>query len=865
MKRTQLLSTKPAPSMDNMLMAPSANNSRYPAMTSQTASAARFQGLACDETEPLKIQPRHAPPPPPRVQVHPPQYASFAKVPTLQDPLNRPPSQTHYHPLPQRNLHLQPNPLMMDQRSAARPPVQARMSMQQETGSPFQSYLQYHLQQEEMQHQQSVHQYRQKQLQEYQAQQLKEYQMQQQLKEYQMNHPINLNNYIVKVIVGPKEIRVLETNCNTPLPKNETATISSTGSTSLLIQQLTDRLKTSGTMATGDCLPCIENISTYLRTVQYHLRNKAELRFWPYFANASSSGSISCAFVEQSQDARPLVNSTNKTRVNPTQFWYEARKACESVDWPPEDVHALLYMSVSGVSAAGLQQQGGPLEILVIVHEGPAGKKPVPEIPSIDSAPCARAVQTSRNRVSQNLDKELQEYLETEKRLTSPGVVNATMISNLDYNPQSLISEDDLYDQELQEFESYLRIPPPVPEKDQRFLSTDMSKPRSLRCEASLQSNLFRLEELPAFTLENCIRSSTNNNTISNNSDSSLSYRGSNETTTTKLTDSLERVCEPDLTATRAETPKVTAKPPPTQSKPDKTPLPKPAAPKSKSSRRPFLFKSWLASLFSSRSGVPKKKASPAPRPVKETTLRRALSLMPSCEFGCGNGSGSRGGGPTSDKYLLTNLDVIYGGLSASLASGGCSLSSAPPKGSTESTGTEKDQDKNKTKTGQPRPASAPAAVDTAQPCDDAVSRLSADCALGLGIDSFAAAAVDTSPLQLLSEPKPLAAGVPSVPPRAVRRNSPETPVLVAGTCTAEPAAPALRRAIIPSFYDSVYAAGPVATKNTSTPSAAFGAGAGAGGRKPVDSAISLLSSRVGSSVYSLAVIPPFDEDDARW
>lgn len=745
-------------------------------------------------------------------------------------------------------------------------------------GSPFQSYLQYHLQQEEMQHQQSMHQHRQKQLQEYQAQQLKEYQMQQQLREYQMNHPINLNNYMVKVIVAPREIRVLETNCTAQtLPKNETATISSTGSTSVLIQQLTDRLKTSGTMATGDCPPCIENISTYLRTVQYHLRNKAEPRFWPYFAGASSSGSISCAFVEQhSHDARPLVNSTNKTRVNPAQFWYEARKACESVDWAPEDVHALLYLSVSGV---GSQQQSGsssPSEILVIVHEGQTDEKPVPEVPSsTGQIQRTGAVHTSRNRVSQNLDKVLQEYLETEKRLTSPGVFNATMISNMDYR-QSLISNDDaaLYDTELQEFESYLRIPPPVPEKDQRFLSSVMTKTRSLRRGFSLRSNRFKTEDPASATLENSISNSTNNNTFTNNSDSSLSYGGSNETTTTKLTESTERVCKP-LT-TKAEKPKAT-KPLSTKSKrynPTTSKKSTKAVPTSKSSRqrRPFPFKSWLASLFTS----PKKKGSPSPRPVKETTVRRALSLIPSYEFtGCSSGIGSGGGTSRSDKYLLTKLDVIDGGLSASPSSSGYSLNGSSHKESSTGTkkgtkGSKSTKAEDKNNNSQPRPASAPAAVESgaaadAQPCDT----VAADCALDLITTNTATAAFNTLPQSVQPGTKPLATPtsiiVPSVPPRAVRRNSPETAGLAGLPSTAEPSP--LRRTIIPSFYDSVYAAGPVPTKTTSTLSTVNGGANGGvnGGRKQVDSAISLSSSRVGSSsVYSLAVIPLFDDSEGE-
>lgn len=363
---------------------------------------------------------------------------------------------------------------------------------------PYQSYVQYCQQQRQQQH--HVQEYQEK------------------------NHPINLNNYIVKVIVSPQEILVLEQsgNINADAFKQDTATISSTSSTSVLIRQLSSRLLASAvTSATGECPPKVENIATYLRTVQYHLRNKAEPRFWPYFANASSSGSISCAYVEKSQDARPIVNSTNKARVNPAQFWHEARKACESVKWCSESIQLLLYLFVTEMGT----QNGVPTEILLIVHDGEAiTRSELNNVISESKSNVNRS--TNHNRISQNLEKVLQEYLETEKKLTSTSILNGTAISKSESSP--VISADDLlYDQSLTEFQAYMNIAPPVPEKDQGYLSSVINKARQLRRSISIKSS-----KLPIFKSGD----ETTSSEESQNHSLGYDFDPSNDTLPTKLT-----------------------------------------------------------------------------------------------------------------------------------------------------------------------------------------------------------------------------------------------------------------------------------------------------------------------------------------
>lgn len=446
------------------------SSSRYPSISSPPTQ--KMQDSNCFQQEQM---------------VYPPQQAHFRQQSRAQG--------MYHPPLRFTPKQQQPNPQQQQQQHASQytRPVHNRYPSQGSSfvprtdsiprpgsqGSrrsvndlePYQSYLQYQ-QQAQNQHQ---------------NQQFQEYQ--------QKNHPTNLNNYIIKVIVSPKEIRVLEHNgsMNNPLPKYETATISSTSSTSVLIYQLSDRLKASSVVsATGECPPRVENIAAYLRTAQYHLRNKAEPRFWPYFANASSSGSISCAYVERSQGGeRPIVNSTNKTRVNPAQFWYEARKACESVDLAQDSIQVLLYLFVDELGTSG----GVPVEILLIVHDGQInGKDLLEKKNNLNRS----SVYASRNRASQNLEKVLQEYLETEKKLTSTSIFNGTVLSKSEFSTEEdLTTTDDLmlYDQSLNEFQAYMHMPPPVPEKDQGYLTSVLNKARKLRRSMSIKSTKSKVND----------------------------------------------------------------------------------------------------------------------------------------------------------------------------------------------------------------------------------------------------------------------------------------------------------------------------------------------------------------------------------
>lgn len=412
-----------------------------------------------------------------------------------------------------------------------------RTSLQDFSGNPFQSYLNYQKFQNELDSEDVVADH--SDVQRTAQQQWKEYQKELQMKEYQQrNHPTNLNNYLIKVIVSPREIKVLEGSDHTPLSKHETETISSTSSMSVLIHQLTDRLKAAATGVTGDCPPRIENIATYLRTVQYYVRNKAEDTFWPYFANASSSGSITSFYVEQSPDARPIVNQ-NQSRVNPAQFWYEARRTCSEIDLSSEGIMHLIYLFALDPGA----QNAIPSEILVIVHEGledqqqqqqqqhqHQGIRGNSKVSGLSPATSISSSLTqARNRASQNLDKVLQEYIETEKRLTGTSVFHHTVLSHSNSSIDSPAADNMLYDQSLKEFEVYMNIPPPVPEKENTgYFSTVMNKARQLKRSVSIRSTRHRqLEEDSTGT--------------KNSSKDSLSSE-SNSTLPTKLTDSDETV-----------------------------------------------------------------------------------------------------------------------------------------------------------------------------------------------------------------------------------------------------------------------------------------------------------------------------------
>lgn len=541
-----------------------------------------------------------------------------------------------------------------------------RDSLLQDFGSqPFQNYLQYQQFQERADMLQNVKQ-SQDQLHDHQndmaEMQMKVRQNEQQVKDYkQKNHPMNLNDYLIKVIVSPKEIKVLESSAFVQSDKFDTTTINSTSPNSVLIQQLSGRLKTFATGAIGDCPPRVENIATYLRTVQYHLRNKADSHFWSFFADTSSSGSLSSCYVEEFQDARPLVNQ-NKSRVNPAQLWYEARRACSDLDWTPEGIQHLFYLFVTDVVA----QNYLPSEILVIVHEGrEAQEKPTNGERETDlgSWSNTEALNASRNRASQNLEKVLQEYLETEKKLASTSIFNGTGISNSDVSTDPPYVEESLYDPTLKEFESYMTIPPPVPEKDVRYLSSVLNKARQIRRNLSIRSSKFRnAEDL------NTIDDSTNheNSLISSQSETTLPTKltysniSSHEnmldhSSVFSFTQEKDSVLDISLAGTagssQSQNTSIEAKPP------SQVEIP---PPRSESKASGVLrFRRWLTRLFTSRKSK-KLTTEQSTAAVLSRHPKRVLSPTPEHTKTTSNKLDK----PIADKYLLTHLDVIDSAIS---------------------------------------------------------------------------------------------------------------------------------------------------------------------------------------------------------
>lgn len=443
----------------------------------------------------------------------------------------------------------------------------------------FQSYINYH---------------QQLQVQQQQEQQANDYKMR--------NRPTNINSYLIKVIVSPRDFKILEPNAaivnsqsNSNEEKKRTSSLGSTTSTGILLQQIEARIKNPSSAATGDCPPKVENIVTYLETVQYHIRNKVDSRFWPYFAGSSSSGSISCSFVEPPTGNKPVVASTSATRLNPSQLWFESRKVCKNLGWDEEDIVALLYLSVSEIGS----QNRPPIEVMIIVHAGnesenmflnsiSRGGSRTSERTRASSAPRAPSVPVSlildengesisnkstttvnriddvnsvieeiglksrtgsisgnsmfgsqsvmsRSRASQNLDRVLQDYLETEKKLTSTSIFNGTTISKTEFSTCSEDDADRLYDQSLKEFQAYMNIAPPVPEKDQGYISTVLNKARQLRRNISIRSNKFS----SSIKGESQSNFQSSNESLSNNpnNNSAESVPGTHETNPTDIND----------------------------------------------------------------------------------------------------------------------------------------------------------------------------------------------------------------------------------------------------------------------------------------------------------------------------------------